>query len=240
MMSPGGAVEARVRNYVPAHVPIVSVPLWATVEMGHVAQHDVDRERERRGWRPDDLVFMYSGNMGLGHTFSEFLQAARRLDAPDVVWAFVGEGVRKAEVLEAASHSGRARIEVLPFVDAPRLRASLASADVHLVSLAPGWEGVMVPSKLQNAFAAGRPVLFVGEEMTEVASWVRESGGGWVVPPRDVEGLMAVVAEARDSAQRSRRGGAALEYARVHFDRDRNCAELADALESCGRGQRPD
>jgi glycosyltransferase involved in cell wall biosynthesis len=236
VMSPGHGVEAQVRKYLSADVATVSVPLWATVEPGDVENDQIHAERGRRGWNPDDLVFMYSGNMGLGHTFTEFLEAARRVDGADVVWAFIGEGARKAEVEEAASRSRGSRIEILPFAETARLRVGLASADVHLVSLAPGWEGVMVPSKLQNAFAVARPVLFVGAETAEVAAWIRESGGGWVVPPRNVDALVEVVAEAREPAERRRRGAAALDYARAHFDRNRNCSELADVLESCVRG----
>jgi colanic acid biosynthesis glycosyl transferase WcaI len=236
VMTPGRSVEAHLRGYVPSGVPIVSVPLWATVAPGQVDGHEVDPERERHGWRPNDLVLMYSGNMGLGHTFSEFLEAARRLDAADIVWAFIGEGVRKTQVEEAASasRSGTTRIEILPFVESARLRVSLASADVHLVSVAPGWEGVMVPSKLQNGFAVARPVLFVGAEATDVAAWIRESGGGWVIPPGNVDALIAAISEARDPVRRRQRGAAALEYARAHFDRNDNCARLADILEGYG------
>ena len=45
---------------------------------------------------------MYSGNLGLAHCFDEFLEAARRLrDRPDIVFLFVGDGPRLAEVRDA-------------------------------------------------------------------------------------------------------------------------------------------
>jgi len=238
VVSPGPCVEERLRRYVPSLVPSSSIPLWGTIAMGEVAPDEVRRERERRGWRPEDLVLMYSGNMGLGHTFTEFLAAARRIGAPDTAWAFVGEGPRRLEVETFASENPGPRIELRPFAEASRLAQSLAAADVHLVSLAPGWDGVMVPSKLQSVFSIGRPVIFVGSVATALGSWIREAGAGWVVPPNDVDALVRAIEEARDPAERARRGAAALSYARRHFDRDRNRAAIADLLEQCVRPSR--
>ena len=45
---------------------------------------------------------MYSGNLGLAHSFDEFLEAARRLrDRDDLVFLFVGAGPRLEEVRAA-------------------------------------------------------------------------------------------------------------------------------------------
>ena len=56
----------------------------------------------------DTFVAMYSGNLGLAHSFDEFLEAARRLrDRADIVFLFVGDGPRLAEV-RAAQRARRA------------------------------------------------------------------------------------------------------------------------------------
>jgi glycosyltransferase involved in cell wall biosynthesis len=89
----------------------------------------------------------------------------------------------------------------------------------------------MVPSKLQNVFAAGRPAIFLGSDETEVARWIRDSGGGWVVAPGDLASLLRAVEEAGDAVDRTRRGEAAREYAARHFDRARNCERIAILLE---------
>ena len=52
----------------------------------------------------DKFVAMYSGNLGLAHSFDEFIEAARRLrDRDDIVFLFVGDGPRLAEVRAAAA-----------------------------------------------------------------------------------------------------------------------------------------
>jgi colanic acid biosynthesis glycosyl transferase WcaI len=232
VVAPGPCVENRLRRWLPRDTALRSVPLWATTtERADPAE--CGRERASRGWKADDFVLMYSGNMGLGHRFSEFLEAARQLSSSGPRWVFVGDGPRRREIEVFRAANPSARIELSAYVDGSRLAASLASADIHLVSVAPGWEGVMVPSKLQNVFAAGRPVIYLGPAATDVANWIRDSGGGWIVAPGDLPALLLAVEEARDPEELLKRGGAALEFARRHFDREQNCAEMVLLLEQC-------
>jgi glycosyltransferase involved in cell wall biosynthesis len=229
----GPHMQARVERYVRGRTTVVSVPLWSN-EAPPGGEHEVQRIRAAQGWGVDDVVLLYSGNMGLGHSFRDFLEAARRLGPHGgPVWAFAGRGAREVEVERFRSQHPELRIERLPYVEDDAVAARLAAADVHLVSLRAGWSGVMVPSKLQAAFAVGRPVLFVGPPDNEVAAWIRESAGGWVVEEGDVEALLQAVSETSDRAERARRGAAALQYAQLHFDPARNRSWIADLLEQC-------
>jgi glycosyltransferase involved in cell wall biosynthesis len=213
------------------------VPLWTDLHAHAVASPSA--WRERRGWHEDDLVLLYSGNMGRGHRMEEFLEAARRLGPHGPVWAFVGGGPRRHEVDRFRVEHADARIELLPAVAPDEVAASLLAGDVHLVSMATRWQGLIVPSKLAAAFALGRPAIFVGGRENEIAACIAESGGGWRVDEGDVDALVRAVGEARQPEERARRGKAAQEYARVHFDRVRNVARVADLLEQAASGPLP-
>jgi colanic acid biosynthesis glycosyl transferase WcaI len=195
----------------------VWVPLWA----------ESDPETPARAWPDEPLVLLWTGNLGRGHRLADFLAAAERLGPAGPLWVFAGRGPRREEVERFARTSPRVR--VTDSVD------SLASGNVLLASIAPGWEGLIVPHKLQGAFAAGRPLILVASDASECAFWVHDSGGGWVVPPGDVPALLAAVEEARDPVERARRGQAALTYARRHFDPRRNRSRVADLLEAAAR-----
>jgi putative colanic acid biosynthesis glycosyltransferase WcaI len=207
------------------------VPLWGERVEGPAPPAEVAAIRRSRGWTDGDLVLLYSGNMGRAHRISEFLEAAGRLGPDGPRWAFLGGGFRRAEVLAFTRERPAARVELLPYEPRERLRASLSAADVHLASLSAGWEGRIAPSKVQAAFAVGRPILFLGPRDNEASSWVEESGGGWVVAEGDVPGLLAAVDEARDPAERSRRGQAGLAFARARFDPARNVERVARIVE---------
>jgi glycosyltransferase involved in cell wall biosynthesis len=119
-----------------------------------------------------------------------------------------------------------------PYVPHDLLAAHLASGDVHLASLEPAWDGMMVPSKLQGIFAAGRPVLFTGSRTCSIGRWILESGAGWVCVPGDIEGHVLAMQQALDPIERSRRGQAALAFAAAHFKQQKNVAQIIGWLES--------
>jgi hypothetical protein len=59
----------------------------------------------------------------------------------------------------------------------------LASARVHLITMSPGWEGVVVPSKLYGCIRTGRPVLFIGPDNADTAREILANEWGAVLPP---------------------------------------------------------
>ncbi|HTP42159.1 MAG TPA: sugar transferase, partial [Nitrospiria bacterium] len=73
------------------------------------------------------------------------------------------------------------------------LTQSLGAGHVHLVTLQPGLEGVIVPSKLYSALAAGRPVIFIGPPSSDAARIVEKAGCGFVIAPWDVAGLVHAI-----------------------------------------------
>ena len=101
-----------------------------------------------------------------------------------------------------------------------RMPEVLASGSVHVVGLARGLAGYVVPSRLYGVLAAGRPVIAAAEPGSETAALVSATGAGLVVPPGDPEALAGAVAAARDGrldlAEMGRRGRA---YAETEADR---------------------
>jgi glycosyltransferase involved in cell wall biosynthesis len=60
---------------------------------------------------------------------------------------------------------------------------------VHLVTLKPELEGLIVPSKIYGVLAAGRPVLFVGDPHGELGELVDSHRIGFAVDPGDAGAL---------------------------------------------------
>ena len=210
--------------------PVDWLPLWSDSELLPWPSDQPNPLRTQRGWSPGDVVFLYSGNMGLGHRFTEFLQVAEQLAGSGPRWVFSGGGKRRAELETAARALPRARIEFLDYVPQRQLHAHLCAADVHLASLDEAWQGLMIPSKLQGSFAVGRPVLYVGGHNCEIASWILNSGGGWVVGQGDLKGLLRAVKEALDPNERQKRGQAARAFAQKQFNKQICCGRIIELL----------
>ncbi len=210
---------------------IAWVPLWGgTPVADEFDRPDVRELRRVRGWGDDETVVMYSGNMGLGHRFGELLAVARELADAPFRFVFFGDGKRRQEIQEFADSHPNCRIELRGYAPASELAAHLMSADVHVASLDAAWTGTMVPSKLQGVFAVGKPLIFIGSSDSSIGRWVDESGGGWVMAPDDVAGLVAALQEARDPEMRRIKGDAARAHAIRYFDKELNVAEIAALL----------
>ena len=190
------------------------------------------------------FVAMYSGNLGLAHPVGAILDAAERLAAthPDVRVVFVGDGPRRAWAEAETVRRGLATVRFLPFQPAERLAESLGAADVHLVAMEESLAGLVVPSKLYGALAAGRPVVFVGPEASEAARLLRENTCGSVVAGVAPHALGDAIADAIASwAERpDARAAAGARAARVaHVGPDAAAEAFARVLASTIGPRRP-
>ena len=223
----GPDMQERVGRYLRDATPRRWVPLWSTAAGDHEHAPPADRMDESDHLRP--LRLLYSGNMGLGHRFADFLEAA--LEAgPGFEWIFCGGGPRRREIEEFLRTHPQAPVRLADYVPRDALARHLASADIHLASLEPSWDGTMVPSKLQGIFASGRPVLLVGSRTSAMGRWVLESGAGWVVPPGDCSAIRTALKEAADVQIRLAKGRAALMFASTCFDQATNVSAVAATL----------
>ncbi len=229
-------IRRRMAELPEAQATVESLPLWSEPELRPWTEPAPPPFRAEQGWGGRELVLMYSGNMGRGHRFGEFLAAADALKNDATVrWVFAGGGKRRGEIEQALASKSGLNLTLLPYAPTARLREHLCSADVHLISLDAAWQGCMVPSKVQGIFAIGKPVIFVGGDQNSIAQWIVESGGGWVVPENDVQALLAAIESARDPEERQRRGAAARTYAERCFDRTVNLNRLCVWIEKCAR-----
>jgi glycosyltransferase involved in cell wall biosynthesis len=191
--------------------------------------------RAERGWA-SRFVVVYSGNMGLAHEFETVLAAAGRLRAWPVTFAFVGDGPRRKEIEAAVAAQQLENVEFHPGVARNALGDSLAAADLHLVTLRPGVQGLLVPSKIYGIMAAGIPTLYVGPTEGEVFEIVTRNRCGAAISNGDVAGLeKAILAYLSDPEMRRREGVAARATLELGYRRVCQTRALLDSLAALAR-----
>src|SRR5262245_29970313 len=138
----------------------------------------------------DAFVVGYSGNLGRAHDIETLLEAMGSVEdavgrggtmpstpsaptSPDVRWRFIGSGALFEPLKAKVARRGLTSVHFEPYRPRALLAQSLSAADVHLVSLRPELEGLIVPSKFYGICAAGRPTLFIGDDDGEVARLIR-------------------------------------------------------------------
>lgn len=140
------------------------------------------------------FVVGYSGNMGRVHEFETILSAAAIVrNDPAIAFLLVGDGARRQELEDRIRTLGLENISMRPYQPLERLAESLSVPDVHLVTLHPRLEGIVVPSKFYGILAAGRPVIFVGDLNGEIARLVRQFECGLAIETGDAQQLASSV-----------------------------------------------
>jgi glycosyltransferase involved in cell wall biosynthesis len=155
------------------------IPNWCDdEEIRPIAPLD---NRLRHEWGLGDrFVVGYSGNLGRGHEFETVVHAAERLRGDHrLCLHLVGGGNNLADLTHAVRKRGLNHLFCFPpHREGGVLKLSLGVADVHLISLIPELEGLMVPSKLYGIAAAGRPTIAVTARDGEVARLVQRNDCG--------------------------------------------------------------
>ncbi len=205
---------------------------WAVGEPG-VPMRAAASEMRRELRLGDRFVVGYSGNLGRAHDHATIVDAARLLRTDQQVFFLMiggGSGMRE---LEAQAHTlGLENICFLPYQPRDRLTDSLAAADVHLVTLLPDVEGLMVPSKLYGVMAVGRPTVFIGDACGEVARVLERGRCGTTVPCGDGPRLAGEILRLKaDPALCRRLGANAVHAYRANYTFDAAARRWVDVLQ---------
>jgi colanic acid biosynthesis glycosyl transferase WcaI len=181
------------RRHHSADSRVVIIPNWADVdevvplqrkENTFLAQLDILGK----------FVIQYAGNMGRTHGIENLLTSARRLqNRSDIHFLFVGDGAKKQWLEESVKAFGLGNVTILPLQPRRQLCDLLNACDVAVISFIPGMAGLSVPSRMYTIMAAGKPIIAVADEDSELALVVREEAIGWVVPPDRPELLIEVI-----------------------------------------------
>jgi len=132
----------------------------------------------------DKFVVIYSGNMGLTHDLESVVAAAALLkDNPRIIFLLIGEGGKKKKLESIAKQHNLSNVLILPYQDAVNFPLAMASADVGIVTLGTGAEGISVPSKTYVNMAAGLAIIAISPANSELNRIVEHFSIGHVVLP---------------------------------------------------------
>jgi len=184
----------------------------------------------------DCFVTAYSGNLGRAHDAGTILEAACALgNDPGTVFLMVGGGAGMRSLEMQARARSLTNFRFAPYQPREALSDSLAAGDVHLVSLRPELEGLVVPSKLYGILAAGRPVVFIGDPDGELARLIATLEVGVSVGSGDSAGLCRALRALRDDeAARTRMGTRAREVFEERYTLAAAVARWREVLSAAG------
>lgn len=218
------------KNLVAKRVPsekVVVLPNWVDTDL--VRPLPKDNPVSRRYGLHDVFTVMYSGTISISsyETLIAILEAARLLADSGIRIVIVGDGLKKADLKAKADELRLRNVDFLPFQPYADLPNLLAAADGLLVPLDKDKSFLSVPSKLYNFLAAGRPILGLATEASEVFQIIRESDCGLCAPPDDPVRIAEVFrALQKDPARRTEMAANGRRLAEETYSRRRIVADF--------------
>jgi hypothetical protein len=154
------------------------------------------------------LLLLYSGNWGVAHDVTTFVEAYRRHHTEGsgrfVLWlnAVGANAERVADMLKAG---GLPLIRGSP-VPLGSLASLLITPDAHLITLSDAFVGFVLPSKVFGCINSQQPILYIGSSHSDVDLICRERGVAYYqrVDVGDVEGCMVAMERLVDACSDAR------------------------------------
>ena len=173
------------------------IPNW--VDSSAVTPQPMDNAWSRDNGLADRFVVMHSGNIGYAQNLDALIRAGSFLrDLERLRIVLIGSGARLNELVALSGRLETDNVAFLPYQPREGLSESLSAASLHVVGLAGGLAGYVVPSRLYGILSAGRPVIVAADAESETAQLVTRVGCGVVVPPGRPELLAAAIRAAHD------------------------------------------
>ena len=164
--------------------PISLIPNWADVnDVRPQVKEETETYKKIQDFAEGRVLFQFAGNLGKAQGLDNLMNAIDKVETDNARFLFVGAGAKLDDINKFAE--GHDNTYSFGFVSRSQQNDFLNACDVGIVTLADGMYGLGVPSKSYNIMATGHPILYVGEEDSEVAMFVKKYDIGWVVKPND-------------------------------------------------------
>lgn len=180
----------------PIEGKLICIPNWAETEI----IYPIDKQNNSLLQRlnlVDKFVVLYAGNMGRTHDLQILLDAAETLSdtQPQIHFLLIGAGAQKQDVEARVQDQHLPNVTVLSYLPHEQKNVTLNSCDVGIISFLPGMTGVSVPSRMYNQMAAGKPLIAIADNESELAQVIQEEGIGWLVSPQDDDQLVKLLTQ---------------------------------------------
>jgi len=164
-------------------IPVVTIPNWADLDSIHPTPRTTNVLLAEMGLT-NKFVLTYAGNIGHPTDVETLVDAAEMLvSEKQIHFIFIGDGAKKPWLINAVAQRNLSNVTILDYRPRSEQIDFLNACDIGLVALIKGMRGTAMPSRTYNLMAAGKPVLALAEEGSELAMVIAEEGIGWRVDP---------------------------------------------------------
>lgn len=183
----GNIMAERLSKYIYSNSEINIYPNWVnTDEYYPILKNNNWFAKEH--FNLNHISVIYSGNLGLTHDAKTIFKGAKLMEnQKNISFLMIGGGARKKEIINQSKVL--TNLEYLPLQSEETLRFSLASADIAIVLLGKGSEGISMPSKLYFSLAAGCAILGISDGNNDLKYTIEKHNCGINIENGDTKGF---------------------------------------------------
>lgn len=134
-----------------------------------------------------NFIVLYSGNMGTCQDMDTIINAISQLkNYNKIFFIFTGHGNKLDKIKNKVVENNLKNVVFYNFLLGDDFSDILQIADCFIVSLEKGLEGLCVPSKTYSYLAAGRPLLAIMSQNTDIARMLKEYNAGFTIEQGNV------------------------------------------------------
>jgi colanic acid biosynthesis glycosyl transferase WcaI len=200
---------------------IVFFPNWADTDyFSPIADRHL--LKTKWGYKPDDIIYLYSGAIGVKQGLEGLIHTAEQLrNEEHIKFIICSSGPYLEKLLEAAINTGLTNLTFLPVQSKETFNEFLNMADLHLVIQKANAGDLVMPSKLTTILAVGGASIITAAKGTSLYHMVNEYDFGYIVEPGDNELLTKQILDIKLDENLERKRENARNYALKYLDVDK-------------------
>lgn len=173
---------------------IYYIPNWADIDIVYPTDRNNNTLLKKLGLT-NKFVVLYAGNIGRTHGIEDLVKVAEilKFKCNNIYFLIIGFGAKKEWLIKYVNKKDIINIIISDCFSRNKQIINLNAGDVALISFVANMAGISVPSRMYNQMAAGKPIIAVTDDWSELAKVVKEENIGWVVQPGDIEGLVKTI-----------------------------------------------
>ena len=151
------------------------------------------------GYKPEDIIFIYSGAIGEKQGLENVIHAADLLKT-DVSIKFVicGSGPYRDHLMKVTKDKGLTNINFVPVQDKDKFNEFLNLGDFHLILQKHNAGDLVMPSKLTTILAVGGASIVTCSPGTSLHNVINKHNLGYIIEPDCYKLLAEVIQKAKD------------------------------------------
>lgn len=178
--------------------------------------------------RSDSPTLLYCGNFGNMHdsqTLFDYWRTHAKEGTNDScilpIFKFHCSGPKRAALEQVHAQLPaplQARIQLGDGLNQSEWITAMERADVALVTMCPGSETVVMPSKTYSAMMAGQAILAIAPEDSDLVDLIQTANCGWWITPGDNKSLTSIIEQiSSDPIMLLQKRSNAYHYAQQHL-----------------------